>query len=64
VKKKQSSKANNLMQNDENEKKSYKKIEEKNLSQPRLTRLTHHTRHEIGIKKIDLKKRANKNSPS
>jgi len=39
-------------------KKCYKKIKEKNLSQPRLTWLTHHTRHEIGIKKIDSKKRA------
>jgi hypothetical protein len=51
------------MQNDENEKKSYKKIEKKNLSQLRLTRLTHHTRYEIGIKKIDLKKRAKQKWP-
>jgi hypothetical protein len=39
------------MQNEKNEKKTHKKIEENNLSQPELTWLSHHSRHEIKIKK-------------
>jgi hypothetical protein len=43
VKKWQSSRGNNLMQNNKIEKKYIIKIEGKNLSQLGLTRLTHHT---------------------
>jgi hypothetical protein len=36
---------NNLMQNDKIEKKIIKKSRKKNISQPGLTRLTHHPGH-------------------
>jgi len=43
-----------MQDNDNEKKKVIKNWEKKNLSQPRLTQLTHHMRHEIRIKKIEL----------
>jgi hypothetical protein len=48
---------NNLMQNDKIKKKIINKSRKKNISQPGLTRLTHHPGHQIWVKKKKSSKR-------